>query len=158
MKTDGGKFWPALAAVIFFIVVASDRAQQGTLDGVNSLHAPSGFTSDMYFEPPHDQQVKMRLSGASASPLPGGLLDVKSLKVEVFNTNGVSQLVALAPQCTYAPLDGVASSAGRLELQTGDGKFRVAGDGFLFLWRQGQSTLAISNHVQTAIESGFLKP
>src|SRR5665213_870370 len=157
MKTGGKKFWLA-AAVIFFIVVASDRAQQATLDGVNSLHASSGFTSDMYFEPPHDQQVKMRLSGAEASPLPDGLLDVKNLKVEVFNTNGVQQLQALAPQCTYAPLDGVASSAGHLELRSGDGQFRVGGDGFLFLWRQRQSTLVISNHVQTVIEAEFLKP
>jgi hypothetical protein len=112
----------------------------------------------MYFEPPHDQQVKMRLSGAQASPLPGGLLDVKKLKVEVFNTNGAPQLQALAPQCTYAPLDGVASSAGRLELRSGDGQFRVTGDGFLFLWRQSQSTLVISNHVQSVIQTGFLKP
>ena len=152
MKPAGKKFWQAATAVIFFIVTASNRAQ------VRPAGQATDFTSDMYFEPPHDQQVKMRLSGAQASPLPGGLLDVKNLKVEVFNTNGASQLQALAPQCTYAPLDGVASSAGRLELRSGDGQFRVTGDGFLFLWRQSQSTLVISNHVQSVIQTGFLKP
>ena len=108
------------------------------------------FTSDAYFEAPHEQQVKVRLSGAEAAPLPGGLLDVKKLKVETFNTAGKSELVVRAPQCTYAPLDGVANSAGHLELQSGDGKFRVEGDGFL--WRQNESSLTISNRVRTVIE------
>ena len=37
------------------------------------------------------------------------------------------------------------------KLQTGDGKFRVEGDGFL--WRQNDSFLTISNHVHTVIEN-----
>ena len=96
------------------------------------------------------------MSGAEASPLPGGLLDVKKLKVETFNTAGRTELVVRAPQCTYAPLDGVASSAGHLELRSGDGKFRVEGDGFL--WRQNESSLTISNHVHTVIDIPAMKP
>ena len=108
------------------------------------------FTSEAYFEPPHEQQIKMRLAGAEASPLPGGLLEVKNLKVEKFDTTGKTEAVVQAPQCTYAPLEGVASSGGHLEMRTGDGKFRVEGDGFL--WRQNESSLTISNHVRTVIE------
>jgi hypothetical protein len=132
-----------VAGAVVFLAAGSDRAQTPPAG-----HA-TDFTSESYFEPPHEQQVKMRLSGAEASPLPGGLLEVKQLRVETFNTSGKSQALVRAPQCTYAPLDGVASSAGHLELQTGDGKLHVEGDGFL--WRQNESVLTISNHVRTTI-------
>ena len=46
--------------------------------------------------------------------------------------------------------NGTASSAGHLQVQTGDGKIRVEGDGFL--WRQNDSFLTISNRVSTVIE------
>jgi hypothetical protein len=144
MRLGGKSFWFA-AAVIFFIAAAADRAQQMPVG-----HA-TDFTSNTYFEPPNDQKVKMRLSGAEALPLPGGLLDVKQLRVETFSLDGKTEMIVRAPQCTYAPMDGVASSAGRLELQTGDGKFRVEGEGFL--WRQNDSLLIISNRVQTVIET-----
>jgi hypothetical protein len=143
MKFDAAKSW-VTAAMFFFIAAVSDHAQQAPIG-----HA-TDFTSEAYFEPPNDQQVKMRLSGAEASPLPGGLLDVKKLKVETFNTNGLTLAVVQAPQCTYAPLDGRASSAGRLEIRSGDGKFRVEGEGFLL--RQTNWSLTISNRVRTLIE------
>ena len=143
MKLRAAKFFIAGAFGIL-LAAASDRAQQTPLG-----HA-TDFTSESYFEPPNDRQVKMRLSGAEASPLPGGLLDVKQLRVETFDPAGKPEMIVRAPQCTYAPLDGVANSAGRLELRTGDGKFRVEGEGFL--WRQGASSLTISNRVRTTIE------
>ena len=114
------------------------------------------FTSSTYYESPHETQVKIRLSGAEASPLPGGLLDVKQLRIETFSVNGKPEVIVHAPQCTYAPLDGVASSAGPLEMRTGDGKLRVEGEGFL--WRQGDSSLTISNHVHTVIDLPAFSP
>ena len=136
-------------AVIFSLAAAAGRAQTNALAGVKDVRA-TDFTSEQYFEAPNDQLVKMRLSGASAEPLPGGLLEVKRLKIETFSTNSTLLAVVRAPQCTFAPLAGVASSAGPLELRSGDGKFRVEGQGFL--WRQNESSLIISNRVQTVIE------
>ena len=144
MKFDLAIFRPWFGVTIFFLATADVGLAQTLPVG----HARD-FTTESFFEPPHEQQVKMRLSGAEASPLPGGLLEVKQLRVETFNTSGKSEAVVRAPLCTYAPLDGVASSAGHLELQTGDGKLHVEGDGFL--WRQNESVLTISNHVVTTI-------
>jgi hypothetical protein len=142
--------WP-VAAAIFALAAGANHAQQ------NPLGHAQNFTSESYFEPPHEQQVKVRLSGAEASPLPGGKLEVRELKVESFSADGKPELVVRAPQCIYSPLDGVASSSGKLELQSGDGKFRVWGEGFL--WRQNESSLTISNKVRTVINlppgSGF---
>ena len=144
MKTRAANLFWAFGAGGVFLAAVIVRAQPTPIG-----HA-TDFTSESYFEPPHDQQVKLRLSGAEASPMPGGLLEVKQLRVETFNEAGKLEIVVRAPQCTYAPLDGEARSAGRLEMQTGDGKFRVEGEGFL--WRQNASSLTISNRVRTTID------
>jgi len=133
---------PMLVALGFAVAVA--RAQQ------NASGNASDFTSVEYYEPPHQQQVKSRLSGAEASPQPGGLLVIKQLKVETFDLNGKLEVVVDAPECVYDTLKGVATSPGQLQVRTGDGKFRVEGEGFL--WRQSDSFLTISNRVRTVIE------
>jgi hypothetical protein len=63
--------------------------------------------------------------------------------------------VVEAPECLYAPLDGVASSAGHLRLTLGEDKIRIEGDGFF--WRQSDNSLAISNNVYTVIKTGAWK-
>ena len=133
---------PMLVAPGFAVVVAC--AQQ------NSSGHASDFTSVEYYEPPHHQQVKSRLSGAEASPQPGGLLVIKQLKVETFDLNGKPEIVVDAPECVYDTLNGVATSPGQLQMRTGDGRFRVEGEGFL--WRQTNSLLTISNRTRTVIE------
>jgi hypothetical protein len=133
----------ALMALGIFTVAT--RAQQNTAG-----HA-SDFSSVEYFEPPHQQMMKSRLAGAEAQPLAGGLLAIKQLKLEMFNTNGVLEMVVKAPDCVYDTLHGTASSPGHLRLETGDGKSHVEGDGFL--WRQTNQLLTISNNVQSVIET-----
>ena len=148
------KFHPAklggmtLAGVAGFAVLAA-CAQPNPLSTVKELRA-TDFTSEQYFEPPNEQQVKLKFSGAAADPLPGGLLEVKQMSIETYETNGVTKAIAKAPQCVLSPFDGVASSAGKLELQSGDGKFRVEGEGFQ--WRQNQQILTISNRVHTVLD------
>ena len=160
MKRSGKFFGTTLAVVIFFIAAAGNRAQQIPLG-----HA-TGFNSDIYFEPPDDAKVKMKLSGAEAAPLPGGLMDVKQLRVELFSTNGSTRMVAVAPRCTVAPLGATADSPGHMELRSGDGKFFTEGDGFRFVWQQdatslslsNHTSLSLSNHVHTVMLNGILKP
>ena len=142
------KYFFALAALCL-ILAAGARAQSVPLGYATN------FTSVAYFEAPHEQQVKMRLSGAEASPLPGMLFDLKKMKVEKFATDGKLDVVVQAPQCIFAQLDGVANSAGHIELQSGDGRFHLEGDGFL--WLQNEQSLDISNHVHTVIKMGNWK-
>jgi hypothetical protein len=151
MKSGGLKYGGLLAAVILFIVVARVLAQS-----LPEGHA-NGFTTDAYYEPPNEQHVRSRLSGTDATPLPGGLLDIKNLRIETFTTNGASELVARAPQCTYAAFDGWANSTGHLELVSGDGRFFTEGDGFYFVNRANAMSLSISNHVHTVIKAGLLR-
>jgi hypothetical protein len=140
--------WTTLFLAAWFIALTS-RGQTNLLSNVKQLRA-TDFTSEQYFEPPNDQQVKLKFSGAAADPLPGGLLAVKQMNIVLFETNGVTKALAKAPQCVLSPFEGVASSAGKLELQSGDGKFRVEGEGFL--WRQNEQSLSLSNRVHTVLE------
>ena len=135
-----------IAGVILFLAARDSRAQSNTVS-----HA-SDFTSVEYYAAPNQQQMKSRLSGAEAQPLPGGLLAIKQLKLETFELNGRPEIVVSAPECIYDQLNGTASSPGRLQVQTGDGKIRVAGEGFL--WRQSDSFLTISNRVSTVLVPG----
>jgi hypothetical protein len=114
------------------------------------------FTTVEYYPMPNQFQMKLRLSGAEAAPLPGGLLVIKQFKLELFNTNGDTQAIVSAPECTYDTVHNQANSPGQLFLQNGDGKIRVQGTGFL--WRQADSFLKISNNVQSVIQGGVVAP
>jgi hypothetical protein len=138
--------WPAAVVALLFAAAPGLHAQPG------GLQRASNFASTEYYEPPNQKQVKSILSGAEALPQPGGLLIVKQLKLEMFNPDGRREWVVIAPECIYDTFKGVASSPGPLEVQSGDGKFHVAGEGFL--WRQSDSFLTISNNVRTVVEYG----
>lgn len=138
----------AAGAGLLFGVALGVRAQQSGVQHANN------FTTTEYYEPPHQQQIKSILSGAEALPQPGGLLIIKQLKLRTFGLDGKPEIIVTAPECLYDTMGGTASSAGPLQLQTGDGKFRVEGEGFL--WRQTNSFLTISNNVRTVIENGAI--
>ena len=137
-------------AALALAVGARAQAQSQPLA---SVRYATNFSSVTYFEPPHEQQVKMRLSGAEAAPLPNALYDLKKMKVEQFNTEGKLAAVVKAPQCTYALLDHVASSPGHLEIMSGNGKLQTEGDGFLL--KESEQSLVISNHVRSVISTGI---
>jgi hypothetical protein len=111
---------------------------------------PSEFTSEQYYDPPLEQKLKLRFTGASVSPLPGGLQEVRQMQIELFGTNGETTAKAKAPHCQVSPFDGVASSSGPLELVSGDGKFSTSGGSFC--WRQHDMKLSLSNGVHTVLQ------
>ncbi len=114
-----------------------------------------GFDSKQYFEPPNQQQVKVRLSGTSATPTKDNRgMVITDLRIERFKINGEIEAIVTAPECLYS-FDGLANSAGHLEFQSGDGKMKTSGDGFL--WRQSDNSLTISNNVHTVIRMKTFK-
>lgn len=146
MKLGGKHFWLLLAAILFAAVIR-DVAQSLPPIG----HA-TDFSSDFYFDAPNDTKIQTRLSGAEALPLPGGLLDVKQFKVEMFDTNGTMQAAAQAPDCIFALLEKEAHSPGHLKMLSGDGRFQVEADGFFIKWPTNAMSLTLSNNVRTEIE------
>jgi len=150
MKTGVKKLRFSALALLFLLLAAEAGAQ------LMPMGPGTNLSSVMYFEPPHEQQVEVRMSGAAMSPLPGvALYDVKQLRIEKFNLDGRMEAVAEAPECVYAPLDGVASSPGHLDLLLSDGKIHLQGEGFL--WQRNETSLIISNQVRTVIKMGAWK-
>jgi hypothetical protein len=132
------------------------RAGQTQLESIHLTGPATKLLSVTYWDPPNDRQVRVRLSGAEMVPLPNSQFNVKQLAVEQFTTAGKLQAVVEAPQCVYAPFDGVASSPGHLRLRLMDGRITVDGDGFI--WRQSDNSLDISNNVSTLVKTGTWKP
>ena len=150
MKSGAKKLFFAAAAWSFLLLAAAARAQ------LLPMGSGTNLSSVMYFEPPNEQHVEMRLSGSEMSPLPGvALYDVKKLKIEKFGLDGRLEAVAESPECMYAPLDGVASSPGHLDLSLQGGKIHLQGEGFL--WQQNDQSLVVSNQVRTVIKMGTWK-
>jgi hypothetical protein len=94
-----------------------------------------------YYEPPNQTQLKWLLQGAKAESQPEGRVLVTQAKMQEFRTNGETELVIEAPQCTYDRTAHIVSSPGALHVQTGDG--RLIMDGMGFLWSQTNSILLI---------------
>ena len=152
MKPGVEKHFFAAAALWFFLAGAGTPAEPPPLVSATII------SSSVYFEPPHEQQVKFRLSCAQTTPLPGALYDLKNMKVEKFSADGKLEAVVEAPQCIYAPLAGVANSAGHLELKSGNTNYSVHIEGDGFLWQQNELFLVVSNHQRTVIEFTSAKP
>jgi len=142
------KFHNSVLVATFF--AATWFAATIVLAQQNAAGHASDFSSAEYYDAPHAQQMKSRISGAEASPQPGGLLDIKKLKLEEFGVDGRLEAVAEAPECVYDSMNGLANSPDHLQMKTGDGNLSVDGEGFL--WRQTNHWLTISNHVQTVIK------
>ena len=78
--------------------------------------APGDFTSVDYFDAPHQQQMKTRLSGAEAQPVPGGLLRSNSSSWK-FQHERQPATVVEAPECIYDTQNGMANSPGHLQMR-----------------------------------------
>lgn len=117
-----------------------------------SVGTVKGFSAvGGYFDPPHETQMKSLITGAEAEMLSGGRIRVKKkLKIEVFRVNGEREIVVEAPECLYDSSEHTADSPGRLQVQSGDGRFSVTGEGFR--WQQDEGRLTISNQVRSVIQ------
>jgi hypothetical protein len=117
----------------------------------SSIGIASDFSTSEYFDPPHENQAKLIITGAEAQMQSGGRYLIRKLKLETFRENGQRELTVEAPECLYDSGQRLASSGGHLQVETGDGRFRVEGDGFLCVLKPDQSSLTISNRVRTII-------
>ena len=147
-RYPGRVVWLLIAAVGLFLALPAAHAQAQS----NALQHASSFVSTEYYGATNQHKVKSILSGTEALPQPGGLLLIKQLKLEMYDPAGELQWVVNAPECVYDTFKGVANSPGPLEVRSGDGKFHIEGEGFL--WRQNDSFLTISNNVRTVVEPG----
>jgi lipopolysaccharide export system protein LptA len=145
-----GARWLALAAVIAGLGAGGEAAAQPSLGTV------SDFSTGEHYDPPHENQMRWVLRGQEAEPLTGGRYRIKRFALETFLTNGVRQLVVEAPECLYDQAQQTAGSSGPLQVQSGDGRVSISGEGFL--WRQSTESLAVSNQVRATVRRDATHP
>lgn len=131
----------ALTALAFAAMPAAwAQAVRNTLKGFKmplSTHESTG-------------RPKSVLMGAEAQPLPDGIYKIKEVRLETFHEDGAREFLVTAAECTFDQRQRHVFSPGPLEIQTGDGRFAIKGEGFE--WRQAEARLVISNNVETIIQ------
>ena len=106
--------------------------------------------SPEFYPAPNAQQMKSLLQGAEAEPQAGNKVLIRQAKLQTFKVTGEQELMVETPECVYDSVSRQISSGGGLKAQTGDGRFSLAGRGWL--WEQTNSSLTISNDVRTVLQ------
>jgi hypothetical protein len=137
------------------ILLAAAAAIRGQ---TNSSATDPGFSLVAYYPTPYQRQMKSRLSGTKVLPQAANwsVMAIQQFKLETFAEDGKTLFMITGPDCVYDTVNGVASSPGHLQLQSGDGNIFTEGDGFL--WQQADSCLMISNSVWTEIKGTPILP
>lgn len=126
---------------------------------LSSLPAPAQFTPGMRisnfsasdpFPAPHYKQMRYVVTGAEGRPQADNKVLLAGVKLETFRVNGDREMIVEAPECIFDDKARTAGSAGKLILQSGDGKLRVEGDGFGC--QLANKTLIISNNIRAVIQ------
>ena len=102
-----------------------------------------------YHKPPHETQIMWLLHGDEAEP-EGQLVNMRGMTLKLFTETGDLQMIVTAPQCIFDTVRHTVYSDGHLAVKSGDGRFSIEGQGFLFT--QTSNTLAISNQVLTLLQ------
>jgi lipopolysaccharide export system protein LptA len=108
----------------------------------------SNFKVVDLFDPPYERQIKSMIEGARWRHQDAQTA-VNDAKVQTFRTNGTVELIIEAPEAFYDDTRKTINSSGPVQFRTADGRFFLSGVGFL--WLQTNSTLYISNRVQTIV-------
>jgi lipopolysaccharide export system protein LptA len=148
-RRDLARFSVGALACAALLAIGADRIGYAQVQP-SSAGTASRFNTSEYFDPPHQSQMKYQLTGAEARQEGSGRLRLTQMKLQTFLEDGTRQIVVEAPECVYESSKRVASSAGPLQVQTGDGRFFVEGEGFL--WQAGESVLTISNQVRSLLQ------
>lgn len=110
----------------------------------------SNFSASDPFPAPNYRQVRYLITGAEGRPQADNTVLLTGVKLETFRVNGDKEMIVEAPECIFDDKARTAGSAGKLILQSGDGKLRVEGDGFGC--QLANKTLIISNRIRAVIQ------
>ena len=110
----------------------------------------NNFSTSEYYPGTNYTKLQHKLSAAQARSLPGDRQLLTKVKLQTFKVTGELELIIEVPECVYDQPSRTVGSPGPLQVQSGDGRFRIAGEGFSY--RQGESRVVISNRVHASVE------
>lgn len=154
MRVSGIKTGLGAAAVLLLAAVCATVWAQGggRMDRVKDFKrieyhdaGPAGQTA----------RIRSLVSGTEALPAYSNLIWVQQMKVEGYELDGRTNLVARAPSCLLDQRNEIASSTSRLEVALSEGRLYIEGTGFWF--SVSNRHLIISNRVRTVIQPELLR-
>ena len=137
--------WPIISLFACFGLSTAAHAQSKPDLNFKS----TGFSVSDPYPSPNYKQMRYVVTGAEGRPQPDKTVLLTGLKLKTFRVNGDLEMTVDAPECIFNQEARTAQSAGKLILQSGDGKLRVEGMGFGC--QLGQKILIISNDVKATI-------
>src|SRR5688572_23812466 len=114
----------ALALVSWFVLCAAVEGQ--LMPGVKV----SNFSESDPYPAPHYKQMRYVVTGAEGRSQADKTILLTGLKLKTFKVTGENEMTVDAPECIFNKEARTAESAGKLILQSGDGKLRVEGVGY----------------------------
>ncbi|MCC6822496.1 MAG: hypothetical protein IT579_17340, partial [Verrucomicrobia subdivision 3 bacterium] len=99
-----------------------------TAGRVAALEA-NNFSTSEYYAGTNYTKLQFQLSAAQARSLSGDRQLLTKVKLLSFKLTGEPELVIEVPECVYDQNTRTVGSPGPLQVQSGDGRFRIAGDG-----------------------------
>ncbi len=149
LKSKIGSWWLAVIMLAALMAGSSALAQiRGGFKGSGSKYPefyPSPHTGG-----PQTNRLRGLFTGEQWQHLSNKVFRVNGMRIEHYETSGVTNLVAVAPECLFDAEARVAWSTGRLDIAGQDGAVTLRGQSGFFA-RMTNSTLTISNKVKTAI-------
>jgi len=109
----------------------------------------SNFSASDPYPSPNYKQMQYIVTGVEGRPQPDKTFLLTGLKLRTFKINGDLEMTVDAPECIFNDKARSAQSAGKLTLESGDGKLRVEGIGFGC--QLDNNLLIISNDVKAII-------
>jgi len=137
--------WPALLLVALMLGTAALAAPKLLFESIKDYTAPE------FFPRPYHTQFRTLVKGATATPVGTDLMLLEQVRIERFLETGQRELLIEAPECYLNTKTKTVTSAGPISAQSGDDRYKLSGVGFLFVYRGTNSSLIISNSVQTTI-------
>jgi len=134
----------AFSAVVLGLLVLS-------FTSLAQVKITGGFKYPWYEKPgpDHPNRLVTLITGTDAELLPNDISLVKQMRLEHYPEDGITNLIATAPECLLDAANRTASSTNRMELRTASGLF-IEGQGFFC--DLTNFNFVISNNVRTLIE------
>jgi lipopolysaccharide transport protein LptA len=113
-----------------------------------------GFENKVFYPAPNLNQVKSVIKGGQGQPLTNNQVALtKGVVMQTFRPKGEAEMRLEAADCIYDAKARSAFSSGHIKAASGDEKYTIAGEGFL--WMQTNSSFFISNNVHSTVQASL---
>ena len=159
------KFLQQILLVAAGLLAAGGAGRAAVPSSSSDTNDSGHFQQSFYYPGQYYNQKQMDIFGnADPSSVQRSNLVIRNIKINTYRlltndfprvTNSL-EMIMEAPECVVNGDARRGSSPGHLTVRTGDDRFLIEGDGYLWQQADTNATLTISNNVVTTVNADFL--